>query len=113
MVGTSTSCHDPRAAQCSFKQLRKPRDVLRRLARPLQWNDSGTLGSHGSECRTRAVRGARRQIGLRTLQVLNGSLPPRALRLICEWAALHADELADNWERAQALEPLVPIEPLA
>jgi len=40
-------------------------------------------------------------------------VPPRALRLVREWAALHADELADNWERAQALEPLVPIEPLA
>ena len=53
------------------------------------------------------------QIELRTLQVLNGSLPPRALRLVREWAALHADELAANWERAQALEPLVQIEPLA
>jgi hypothetical protein len=26
---------------------------------------------------------------------------------------LHPDELAQNWELAQALEPLVPIEPLA
>jgi hypothetical protein len=30
-----------------------------------------------------------------------------------EWAADHTEELADNWERARALEPLVPIEPLA
>jgi len=53
------------------------------------------------------------QIELGALRVLNGSLPPRALRLIREWARLHDDELADNWERAQALETLVPIKPLA
>ncbi len=52
------------------------------------------------------------QVELGTLRVLRGSLPPRALRLVRQWAALHPHELADNWERAQALEPLVPIEPL-
>jgi len=52
------------------------------------------------------------QIELGALQILNGSLPPRALRLVREWAALHTDELSDSWERAQALEPLVPIDPL-
>lgn len=52
------------------------------------------------------------QVELGSLRVLSGSLPPRALRLVREWARMHPDELADNWERAQALEPLVPIEPL-
>lgn len=52
------------------------------------------------------------QIELATLRVLNGSLLSRALRLVWEWARLHANELADNWEHAQALEPLTPIEPL-
>ena len=53
------------------------------------------------------------QIELVSLEVLNGSLPPRALRLVREWAALHGAQLAENWELAQALEPLVSIEPLA
>ncbi|MGO9975564.1 MAG: hypothetical protein ACLP01_22750 [Solirubrobacteraceae bacterium] len=37
-----------------------------------------------------------------------------ALKEACEreWAALHGEELAANWELAQALEPLVPIDPL-
>jgi hypothetical protein len=52
------------------------------------------------------------QIELDSLRVLNGSLPPRALRLVRQWARLHPAELADNWTRAQALEPLTPIEPL-
>jgi hypothetical protein len=30
-----------------------------------------------------------------------------------DWAMLHPDELAANWELAQALEPLAPIEPMA
>jgi hypothetical protein len=52
------------------------------------------------------------QIELATLRVISGSLPPRALRLVRQWARLHPDELADNWVRAQALEPLVAVEPL-
>jgi hypothetical protein len=53
------------------------------------------------------------QIELGTLHVLGGSLPPRALRLVRQWARLHPDELAENWRLAQALEPLNTIEPLA
>jgi hypothetical protein len=52
------------------------------------------------------------QIRLDTFEVLNGSLPPRALRLVRDWAALHPVELAENWELAQALEPLAQIDPL-
>lgn len=53
------------------------------------------------------------QIELVTLRVINGSLPSRALRLVREWARLHEPELAENWKLAQALEPLLAIEPLA
>jgi hypothetical protein len=52
------------------------------------------------------------QIELGTLQILNGHLPARALRLVREWARLHADELQRDWDLAQALEPLVAIDPL-
>lgn len=52
------------------------------------------------------------QIELATFAVLAGSLPPRALRLVQEWAAMHRHELAANWQLAQALEPLEPIDPL-
>jgi uncharacterized protein DUF4160 len=44
--------------------------------------------------------------------ILAGSLPRTAANLVAEWARLHTDELAANWERAQAPEPLVPIEGL-
>ena len=44
--------------------------------------------------------------------MLTGALPPRALGLVTEWAAVHRAELTDNWRRAQALAPLEPIAPL-
>jgi len=47
-----------------------------------------------------------------TRRVLTGSLPRRALRMVEEWAATHATELAEDWERARSGEPLVPIAPL-
>ena len=53
------------------------------------------------------------QIELSTLRIMAGSLPPRALRLVHEWAKLHTRELEENWKRAQALDPLVKIEPLS
>jgi Domain of unknown function (DUF4160) len=45
-------------------------------------------------------------------RVLDGSLPPRALRLTRQWAHLHREELVSNWRRARRHEPLVLIDPL-
>jgi len=42
-----------------------------------------------------------------------GTLSPRALGLVIEWASLHQRELQEDWRRAQGQEPLVKIEPLA
>lgn len=50
---------------------------------------------------------------IETLEVLSGYLPARALRLVVEWADVHGDELATNWKKARAREPLDSIEPLA
>jgi hypothetical protein len=44
--------------------------------------------------------------------VLEGHLPGRALRLVQEWAQRHETELRLNWDLAQQLEALVPIDPL-
>ena len=52
------------------------------------------------------------QIVIATSVVLNGSLPRRALALVQEWAALHRDELAEDWRRAEDEEPLASIDPL-
>ena len=46
------------------------------------------------------------------LSVAGGRLPPRALGLVMEWAALRGPELDEAWKRAAAMEPLQRIEPL-
>lgn len=44
-------------------------------------------------------------IAIETLEVLEGSLPGRILRLVREWAQLHRGELTANWERAREKAP--------
>ena len=46
------------------------------------------------------------------LQVLDGSLPPKVLALVLEWAFAHRAELMLNWNLAVAKKPLNKIEPL-
>ena len=46
-------------------------------------------------------------------EVLAGSLDPRALQFVREWAKLRRDEIVANWERARRNEQLLAIEPLA
>lgn len=45
--------------------------------------------------------------------ILAGSLSARDSRLVRDWALLHQDELARNWELARDAKPLESIEPLA
>lgn len=52
------------------------------------------------------------QIVIETLEPLGGELPPRALRLVREWAELHQAELEANWAKAVAHAPLDTIQPL-
>ena len=48
-------------------------------------------------------------IDLATGVVLAGRLPSRALSLVRQWRLDRAAELAQNWARAQALQPLLRI----
>ncbi|HET8946817.1 MAG TPA: DUF4160 domain-containing protein [Candidatus Polarisedimenticolia bacterium] len=56
--------------------------------------------------------GERASIGIESLQVLDGSLSPRALGLVMEWASVHRRELMIDWLLAQSRSPLKPIDPL-
>ncbi len=37
-------------------------------------------------------------VNIETMEVIQGSVPKRALSLIREWAALHKDDLMEDWE---------------
>ena len=52
------------------------------------------------------------QVLIATGEVLHGSLPRRALKLVQEWAELHRDDLIHDWELARREQPLDSIAPL-
>ena len=51
-------------------------------------------------------------IAIESLKLLSGNLTPRALGLVMEWAAIHRDELLEDWNLARTRAPLNPIDPL-
>lgn len=51
-------------------------------------------------------------IDIRTLEVIRGHLPRRALALVLEWASAHRDELLEDWELCTRLQTPNKIEPL-
>jgi hypothetical protein len=52
------------------------------------------------------------RVSIDTLSVIGGSLPPRVLGLVLEWAALHRTELMELWDRASRQESLHKVPPL-
>jgi hypothetical protein len=52
------------------------------------------------------------EIGIDPLTVLRGRFPRRALGMVLEWAAMHREELLDNWDRLHHDEAAERIDPL-
>lgn len=70
------------------------------------YNDHPPPHFHARYGKQRAI------IDIGTLTVLEGSLSPRVLGLVVEWAAQHQHELRANWDRARRHAALTPIQPL-
>lgn len=51
-------------------------------------------------------------ISIDSLKILEGSLPPRILGLVAEWATEHKKELENNWKRREKGLDLKKIKPL-
>lgn len=51
-------------------------------------------------------------IDIRTLEVIEGRLPRRALALVLEWAAEHRAELMEDWDLCAQMQTPKKIEPL-
>lgn len=52
------------------------------------------------------------RVAINSLAIITGSLPPRAMGLVVEWATLHQQELQALWDKASRLEALHRIDPL-
>ena len=51
-------------------------------------------------------------IGIHDLTVMVGTLPPKAVGLVMEWATIHKAELLKEWDLAEKKQTLFQIEPL-
>ena len=49
------------------------------------------------------------EFNIKSLSMIQGDLPPRAISLVCEWAELHQKELLEMWNsrKIYKLPPLV------
>lgn len=59
-----------------------------------------------------ASGGAEASLLIETLEILEGSLPGRVVRLVVRWGRIHQAALVANWERARRGEALDKIPPL-
>ncbi len=51
-------------------------------------------------------------IAINDFKLLEGKLPTRALNMVIDWAALHKEELQEDWQLCQDMQSPKPIEPL-
>lgn len=51
-------------------------------------------------------------VSIRDIEVLEGGMPNKQLKMLLGWAALHQDELLENWVLAERNQELFPIDPL-
>lgn len=71
------------------------------------WRDHGPPHFHALYAEHEA------QIDIRTLEVIEGRLPGRALALVREWAAEHKDELNEDWNLCSRMQRPKKIAPLS
>ncbi|WP_137152773.1 DUF4160 domain-containing protein [Devosia sp. FKR38] len=62
------------------------------IAIRMYWNDHSPPHFHALYGDDEAT------IALSDLTILEGYIPKRALTIVCEWAALHREELERDWE---------------
>lgn len=51
-------------------------------------------------------------VSIKEIEVMEGSIPSKQLKMLLGWAAFHQDELMENWMLAEKKQELFEIEPL-
>jgi len=73
----------------------------------MYWDDHTTPHFHAR------YQGHKASIGIEPLTVLAGSLPPRTLGQVMEWASIHQEELLADWDLVKSHGVPFAIAPLA
>lgn len=69
-------------------------------------------GNHASAHFHVTYSGQKALIDIESLALIDGTLPPRALGLVIEWATMHRAELRQAFEQAARMEQPDKIDPL-
>ena len=51
-------------------------------------------------------------VSIKDIEVIEGTMPNKQLKMLLGWAAFHQEELMENWELATQQQELFAIEPL-
>jgi len=51
-------------------------------------------------------------ISIEDIELIDGNMPNKQLKMIYGWAALHQEELSEEWYLAQQQKELFPIDPI-
>ena len=51
-------------------------------------------------------------VSIKDIEVIEGAIPSKQLKMLLGWAAFHQEELMENWNLAEQHQELFPIEPL-
>jgi hypothetical protein len=70
------------------------------------WRDHGPPHFHALYGEFEAL------VDIRTFEVIEGSMPRRALALVLEWASEHRAALMEDWELCSRMQPPKKITPL-
>ena len=80
--------------------------MFRGIRVSLYWNDHLPPHFHAT------YGGSEVLVSIEDLEVLEGKMPSKQLKMLLGWAAFHQEELRENWELARNQQELFPIEPL-
>lgn len=80
--------------------------MFRGIKITMYWSDHMPPHFHAS------YGGDEAYISIKDLEVIEGTLPSKQLKMVLGWAALRQDQLMDNWELAMKKQDLFEIEPL-
>lgn len=72
----------------------------------INWRDHRPPHFHAS------YGGANVIVSIQDIEVLEGELPNKQLKMLLGWAAFHQEELMENWLLAEAQQELFSIDPL-
>ena len=72
----------------------------------MSWNDHMPPHFHAT------YGGQEVLVSIKDLEVLEGAMQSKQLKMLLGWAAFHQDELMDNWELAERKQELFAIDPL-